>query len=608
MNRIAKHASQIKQIVIGLLLACVLTFLYQNTQGIAVQNHSQTVDDLGRLKQTDAELNLDVYDLRFGLLAHYDSVTEKSQLLTATLEDLKRNLARTYPSLPDDIAAPVEAYSRTLTAKQASLEEFKSAQAILNNSLHFFPTVCTELIEKLGHGGSAHLATLADTLQDAIFLYHLNGDLDAKSQAAVLVRQLFDAYAACPPNAQEDLGLTLAHASAILREKERVRVLVANLMAFPGNEECDHLFQADTAHYQQALYRMNVSRLTLYLLCCLLALYVAWALVKLRWKSQDLNLANDTLERRVVERTLALERSHAELSASEQRHRTVVEYVRDIILTTDPIGNLTFLNPAWAAITGYSVPESLGTSFYDYILEEDRKAALAFFDRMTQNEKAECRWELRCRTTSGALLWLEARVQSTYAQSGDLTGFFGTLTDITERHLFEAQLQHQALHDALTGLPNRLLFQDRLHGALVRAHRQQTTVAVLFIDLDNFKIINDSMGHRAGDALLKTVAARLKATVHTEDTIARLGGDEFTALLEGLTDVAEALQIAEQIVAQLQAPIPLEEGEVSASASIGIVYSDTAAETPEDLLRDADTAMYHAKRAENPAASSSIPV
>lgn len=160
----------------------------------------------------------------------------------------------------------------------------------------------------------------------------------------------------------------------------------------------------------------------------------------------------------------------------------------------------------------------------------------------------------------------------------------------------EAQLHHLALHDALTGLPNRLLFLDRLGGAILRAQRAQTAIAVMFVDLDNFKIINDSMGHEAGDTLLKTISAYLQDAVRAEDTTARLGGDEFTLLLEGLHEIAEATQVAERVTTQLQKPIRLGDREIFASASIGIVYRGATEETTsESLLRDADTAMYHAK-------------
>jgi diguanylate cyclase (GGDEF)-like protein/PAS domain S-box-containing protein len=282
------------------------------------------------------------------------------------------------------------------------------------------------------------------------------------------------------------------------------------------------------------------------------------------------------------------------LHESEMRYRSVVDQVKDVIFTTDATGRWTFLNPAWTAITGYSVERSLGRPILHFVEAEDRPHNQALFEKMRQREKEYFRYEMRYRTREQGICWLETRIQSRIDAQGEIIGFFGTLSGITERKQAELQLQHMALHDPLTGLPNRLLFQDRLKGALARAQRQQTGVGVLFIDLDNFKIVNDSMGHEAGDLLLKTIASRFQAAARVDDTVARLGGDEFTLLLEGLRSVTEATEVAGRIVSELQKSISLGESQVFASASIGVAYSAEMIDA-EDLLRDADIAMYHAK-------------
>ena len=297
----------------------------------------------------------------------------------------------------------------------------------------------------------------------------------------------------------------------------------------------------------------------------------------------------------VVMRRVVQAQRAAILQQSEAQYRQVVEHVKDVIFTADAGGNWTFLNPAWTEITGYSSSESIGKNFADFVCEENRAQTLTVFEAMRQNHKNYDCYETRCKCEWGEIRWIEARVQSTLDAAGALTGFFGTLCNITERKAADERLEHQALHDALTGLPNRLLFQDRIGGALKRMARAQTGVAVLFVDLDNFKIVNDSMGHEAGDTLLQTVAQRLEASARNGDTIARLGGDEFTLLLENVRSVEEAAQTAERIVAQLQQPVTLGGREVFVSASIGIAFSSDDGLEAEDLLRDADTAMYQAK-------------
>jgi diguanylate cyclase (GGDEF)-like protein len=181
-------------------------------------------------------------------------------------------------------------------------------------------------------------------------------------------------------------------------------------------------------------------------------------------------------------------------------------------------------------------------------------------------------------------------------------GMVGRLRELHERvHKQADELEHQALHDPLTGLPNRLLFSDRLAQALARARRRKEPIAMLFMDLDNFKVVNDSLGHEVGDRLLKAVARRLREQLRPEDTIARLGGDEFAVLLEGFASVGDATAVAERIKEILRAPFPLLEGqEIVVTASVGISLSTPETPPGEEaqenrLLRDADTAMYQAK-------------
>jgi diguanylate cyclase (GGDEF)-like protein len=173
----------------------------------------------------------------------------------------------------------------------------------------------------------------------------------------------------------------------------------------------------------------------------------------------------------------------------------------------------------------------------------------------------------------------------------------GTCHDITERKALEAQLSHQAFHDALTGLPNRALFQDRLGHALDRAERRQAPIAVLFLDLNRFKHINDSLGHEAGDELLIAVAARLARSIRTGDTVARLGGDEFTIILETIDEASEAVMAAERIVEAFERPFLVGDRSLAITTSVGVVLGRAGQDTPTDLLRYADVALYQAKEA-----------
>lgn len=170
------------------------------------------------------------------------------------------------------------------------------------------------------------------------------------------------------------------------------------------------------------------------------------------------------------------------------------------------------------------------------------------------------------------------------------------LEDVTERKLLEDELTHRAFHDPLTGLPNRDLFMNRLTHAVSRIGRREKMVAVLFMDLDNFKYVNDSLGHKEGDRLLVVVTERLTTCLRPGDTLARLGGDEFTVLLENIAEEGEAINIAERISQALQNPVILNGHKVYATTSIGIALAASGGDRAEALLQDADAAMYQAKR------------
>jgi diguanylate cyclase (GGDEF)-like protein/PAS domain S-box-containing protein len=203
--------------------------------------------------------------------------------------------------------------------------------------------------------------------------------------------------------------------------------------------------------------------------------------------------------------------------------------------------------------------------------------------------------DFRLVRPDGEVRSVHAQYEMIHDEMGKPVKLVGTVHDITERKALEERLRHQALHDPLTGLPNRALLMDRLGQALARMERREKLVAVLFLDLDNFKVVNDSLGHEAGDWLLVEVTGRLSDCVRPEDTVARLGGDEFVILLEDAGDLDDAIRVAERISKALRAPFDLEEQEVYTSVSIGIALGASAHDQPGDLLRNADLALYGAK-------------
>jgi diguanylate cyclase (GGDEF)-like protein/PAS domain S-box-containing protein len=279
---------------------------------------------------------------------------------------------------------------------------------------------------------------------------------------------------------------------------------------------------------------------------------------------------------------------------TERRFESLLSNISDLIILIEPGGNVTYESSNVERLLGYGLSVANGEDPLSFIHPEDRLRGMALVDRARATPGCEARDELRFRR--GNRSWQQHEVVARQvADSPEISGVLLTCRDITERKSFEAQLTQLAFYDSLTGLPNRALFLDRLEQALTRGNRDGQAVAVLFLDLDNFKVINDSLGHAVGDRLLNGIAERLRDALRGSDTAARFGGDEFAVLLEGVTGTERAHQAAERIAASLRLPIILDNHEICPSFSIGIALSSPGVDTAQTVLQNADLAMYRAK-------------
>lgn len=282
------------------------------------------------------------------------------------------------------------------------------------------------------------------------------------------------------------------------------------------------------------------------------------------------------------------------LRHSEERFRALIRNASDVIAILSPEGHIRYLSSAAQHLWGYAPEDLEGSCVFDLMPSEEAARPQALLEQAIESADGGLTTEMRLRYADKSWHLSEIILTNLLSEPG-IEGIVLTCRDISERKAFEEQLSHQAFHDSLTGLPNRALFMERLLHAQSRAKRQQTCVGVIFLDLDNFKVINDSLGHEAGDHLLKTVAERLVACVRPGDTVARLGGDEFTILLEDMTDTNQIHGLAERIVQVMDTSVIISGREIFTTGSLGIALSLGDERTAEDLLRDADTAMYQAK-------------
>ncbi|HEX7954631.1 MAG TPA: diguanylate cyclase, partial [Burkholderiales bacterium] len=307
-------------------------------------------------------------------------------------------------------------------------------------------------------------------------------------------------------------------------------------------------------------------------------------------------LLNWSLRRRVAVRTAELTTALNELNASKQHFEALVTTTPVGVFETDARGTCVFVNDRWIEISGVSRDLAIGRGVFETMQVE-------FSDRVQSQWAAAVgsalpvQMELTLRGPGGRETWVLAQASPLRSEQGIPTGYIGSITDISDMKAAESRITFLAHHDALTELPNRVLARDRAEVAMAFSDRSRQKMALLFLDLDQFKTVNDSLGHTVGDALLRAVASRLRGCVRDTDTISRQGGDEFLIVLPEVADADAVAAVATKVLARMREPFIIDGLELAAPVSAGIaVYPDDGTDFVT-LLKKADTAMYHAKEA-----------
>jgi len=283
------------------------------------------------------------------------------------------------------------------------------------------------------------------------------------------------------------------------------------------------------------------------------------------------------------------------LRQSEEKYRNILESIQEAYFEVDLNGKFTFLNDSMARLTGCSKEELLGMNHKQFTNEETAKEVFQAFDNVYTTGEPSKGFDWQIIRKDGGEGFIEASVTLQKDSSGKPTGFKGMIRDITERKRTEQQINYMATHDVLTGLPNRLMFNQLLSQAIRSAQRHKRQLAVFFIDLDRFKTINDSLGHEAGDRLLKEMAKRFKRSLRADDVVGRLGGDEFVILIEEVDELSQIALVAHKILSSTIKPMVLTGEECRITASIGISIYPKDGVDELSLMKNADIAMYFAK-------------
>jgi diguanylate cyclase (GGDEF)-like protein/PAS domain S-box-containing protein len=381
-----------------------------------------------------------------------------------------------------------------------------------------------------------------------------------------------------------NLGVTLAVALLVASRLQRpISTPLLKLVATAGaiSKADDYSIRAELANHDE--FGLLVSAFN-------------GMLDQIEKRDHQLRRHRERLEQEVASRTAELRLANTQLREAEEKYRTIFEDAVIGIFQATPDGRPIRINRAMAQLHGYECPEQLlahvGNVVQEFFVHPNQMAELL----VSLQEKGVVRSaELELYRKDGSKKWVLANIRAVRDTHGGITLLEGTLEDITEQKLAQEQVHFLAYYDALTGLPNRTLLQDRLAQCMALARRQNDKLAVLFLDLDRFKVINDSLGHSFGDLLLQDVAQRLKSGLRQQDTIARIGGDEFLIVLGGLKDIPSAAVAAERVMDLMSSEFIIQGRSFTVNCSIGISIYPQHGSDGETLIKNADAAMYCAK-------------
>lgn len=293
---------------------------------------------------------------------------------------------------------------------------------------------------------------------------------------------------------------------------------------------------------------------------------------------------------------MAMEQALQLKREAEEDLRSYVENANDVLYTLNLKGEFEYLSANIRKALGFEPEEVVGKHFSWIVHPDDLPNCKAFFERLVKTHRPEAGLEYRARHRQNGWSWQDTNAAPLFDAKGHLRGMLGIGRDINQRKLYQTKLEKLAHYDALTGLPNRSLIIDRCNLAIKQAHRDARQIAVMFLDLDGLKLINDRYGHEAGDIVLKTVASWLTETLRESDSVGRLGGDEYLLILPSVSGQNDALEAARRILQAMSKPLKIDQTELSIDCSIGIAMYPQDGEDADTLIRQADGAMYGVKR------------
>lgn len=574
------NLSLIRQIIVWLCLVVLSAVLFAKTQVHDMETHNRLINTLGELQAVDATLNQDVIRARYRLLVNYDPLVEAVGRSDRLLQQLQQAPHHNHGdrSRPMEIDEKLQRLADTLKQKSMVVEYFKSDNAVLKNSLSYYPLALQHISRTAAGTGLAKTRLpegpqqLAPGLLTDVLHYIQSGDRErrAAAETRMNVMRTYTGTPALRPAVEH----AVRHTEVILEYADRVEALMAQTLALPSASHLDDLYRAYTAEHGQATREANLYRVLLYLFSVLLLIYTAYVFYRLRGSA------------------------HA-LFREKIRAQVTLHSIADGVITTDVQGRIEYMNPVAEHLTGLRTMEIRGQPIDSALCLTRDTSSPALENRAkkisTDETATEKKQQALLTRRDGTQIAIDKSVSPIRDENGAVMGQIHVFHDVTEERQLAFQLSWQATHDLLTGLVNRHEFEHRVERALADTRERGLAQAVLYIDFDRFKIINDTCGHAAGDELLRQLSRLLGSKVRDNDTVGRLGGDEFGVLLESCP-LDQARHIADNLLHSIKEFRFAWRGRTfEISASIGLVAVTQTNTDLAEVLSAADMACYAAK-------------
>jgi diguanylate cyclase (GGDEF)-like protein/PAS domain S-box-containing protein len=568
------------------LFIVALTALYQRAEWVNPEQHFAYTQSLRDLREIDTRIESELLANRLELSRNYDALTRHT--LDATSRGAQTLTTPTF--LADSDREAVQSAARALQLSLADkadlVDRFKRHDAVLRNSLAYFPVAATEMLDQSGRHFSAQSRDAINHYTRHVLTYARAPSANEGKEISI-TRKPLDTLP-LDIRQRRQLDNLLQHGDVIMAHLSDLDQLIEEIFTLNTGQQIEALNRQYVNGHVQALTIADRYRRLLYALVILLAIYLASTFARLDRTRRSLEVAHREVSSRYT----------AQLAAEKQLklHATAFLSAHDGITLTDASGNILDVNPAFSRITGYERSEVIGRN--PRVLKSGRHDH-EFYAGMWKsiNESGNWRGEIWNRNKYGEIYPELLSISAVRDEgTGQLTNYVAVFADIARLKAQEKQLAQMAYFDALTELPNRTLLADRLVQGIAQSRRGETLMAICYLDLDGFKPINDTWGHEFGDKVLVEIANRLKEALRGGDTVARLGGDEFVLLLLGLFSQDECITAVERLLAEIAKPLGCLPEASAVSASIGITLFPLDDDDPDTLMRHADQAMYQAKQ------------